>query len=327
MHRISFANISVTAGKNELLHYVDLLDSALRPSINPRKTVSASYQFIDVGLKQLSSAPSSVSYFGRIVKDTTILREQVFENGKLIPKRVVLPSSPSAFFIFNLMDHRMALLPETQGAPSVVTFGNTLKFYMLKAYETKVQKLYKSQNESETKTSFKSLKEAYPRPIIDIIPVADKVAIASFLKDFSVINQVVVKVSRRNQDLRHGELFDDLAEEVAPLGPSSSRFVINGGKDGLDREKTVDFVKDVVDHGYEDTIVTGQDFTGSKIKGSNQDYSLIRTVSDIPSDDISRAEMLFDQYSAAKQSGQIKVADRTGQEILERLDAIRNAHE
>lgn len=322
--KISFANISVTSKDKELLDYIEILRRALDPSIGTRRTVSAAYQFIDVACEQLGTGIESLCFYGRILKDTTILREQVYENGQLLQRRLELPSSPSAFFVFNLLDHRMALMPETQGAPSITTFGNTLRYFMHKAHEDEIRRQYKAAAETGDTVTLKSLRENLPQPIVDIVPIADKVAISAFLADFEKITQVVVKVTRRNQDLKHGELFDELAEEVAPLGPSNSRFIISGGRDGLDREKTSDFVKEVVDHGYEDTTITGLDRTGAKIKGSNEDYSLVRYIDEVPENNRSRAESVYEQYVSAKAAGQIKVGDRSSHEKLEQIAALQN---
>jgi hypothetical protein len=323
VNKITFGNLSVTAKNKELLDYIELVSSAILEHQKPRKTVSATYQFIDTGLGYLDGGPLSLCFYGRIVKDTTIVREQVMQAGKLVSNRLVVPSSPSAFFVLNISDHRVSLLAETQGAPSISTFGNTLRHYVKNLHKEFIRSLYESQRESNPDILLKDLYEDFPRPIIDIAPIADKIAIDVFIKRFREIKQVTVNVIRRNQDFEPGELFDELAEDVAPLGPVSTKLIINGPKEGLNSAQTSTFIKNVVSHGYEDTMIKGKDQAGNDLSGTNEDYSLIRVVRDLPTDVLARAVEIHKQYIDAKANEQIIVATRDVSEVARRLNQIK----
>ena len=56
---------------------------------------------------------------GHFVKNSVLAREQVFQNEELISDHAEIETSPSAFFVLFLSDHRIAYAPETRFAPTL----------------------------------------------------------------------------------------------------------------------------------------------------------------------------------------------------------------
>lgn len=103
---IQFANISITSQNLELLDYAEIFIQSVFHNQEPRKTSRASYYFLDVDIDYMEKEnPLSLSIYGRFVKDTTLVREQVLKAGEIIKDRETLRTSPSFFFVFNLADH------------------------------------------------------------------------------------------------------------------------------------------------------------------------------------------------------------------------------
>ncbi|QCP86506.1 hypothetical protein EYE35_12685 [Cereibacter sphaeroides] len=309
------------------MDYADLVVKSILENQEARKTSGGAYHFLDVDIGyMIDGEPLSISLYGRLVKDMILVSEQSLDEGKLIAERKTLPSSPSAFFVFNLADHRLAYMPETKMAPTIKTFGNTLDFFIKKKHDEMLRRRWAEVNTQEERVTLKSLREEWPLPIVHVVPIADKLAVEAFLKRFESISEIVVHVVRRNQDYSPGGLFDALSEDVSELEPTSSRLVVNGGKEGLNMQKAVEFIGDIAEHGYEDTKISGKNAEGYRMSGTNADYSLSRAVDETPLGLIERAKTLYEQYVQAKEDGQIRMRPRDAEALSERLRRLVEKH-
>src|ERR1700723_2454744 len=64
---------------------------------------------------------------GRFIKNTYLTREQIFDPEKgIVLDPANIQSSPSAFFLLILNNHRLIYFPETAHAPDLKTFRATL---------------------------------------------------------------------------------------------------------------------------------------------------------------------------------------------------------
>lgn len=326
-YKVHFANISITGKDKELLDYGDLVVRSVLKNQEPRKTSSATYHFMDVDIGFMKEGQKlSLSLYGRFVKHTVLSSEQELIDGKLVPKIVNLPTSPSSFFVFNLADHRVAFLEETKGAPSVRTFGNTLRLFIKKTYDQYTREMWDRAKEIDPSTTLASVRKAFPLPLVHTVPIAGKVEISAFIQNFAKITSLSIQVVKRNQDMTAGGIFDALSEDVSELGPASSTLRINGGKDGLIKQKTQEYLGEIADHGYEDSKVVGTDASGAKLAGTNSDYSLTRYIAEVPAENRSRAERVYEEYISAKTDGQIRVEARNVNEIGQTLDDLARKH-
>lgn len=88
--RATFANLVVKFGRQNLLDYKELFTSALMVDTKYRKYGNSIYRFMDVKLQLADPKdPLSVVIFGRFVKDTEYVREQVLADGKLVADETV----------------------------------------------------------------------------------------------------------------------------------------------------------------------------------------------------------------------------------------------
>ncbi|MBD9529169.1 hypothetical protein [Paracoccus sp. PAR01] len=321
-NKVSFGNLSVTSSSLELLDYADVVVRAVLENQEPRKTSRNRYYFLDVDLDYLVKAdPTSLSLYGRFVNDTILEREQVLIDGKLIAQPEKMKTAPSAFFIFNLLDHRLTYMPETSGAPRLSTLGNTMEFFIKRKHDQILRERHK-----ETGRTLTNLRQDFPLPAVHLTPIVSRLALDDFVKKFSKITSISIKVIKRNQDLSPGELFFELADEVGELEPTSSRLEIQGGKDGLNIIKAQEFIGDVAEHGYEDARLVGLDRNGAKISGSNEDFSLSVVTDAGPEEARGRAEHLYAQYLELKRNRQITIQRDDAKEDIERLKEIHKKH-
>lgn len=324
---LKFANISVTSKRLELVDYLDIFIPSIFQNQIPRKTSRASYYFLDVGMGYLNEADqASLCIYGRFVKDTALTREQVLEDGVIVNSPGTLRTSPSFFFVINVADHRMVFMPETPFSPTVSSFAHSINYFFKKKYDSHIRAEQRKREEAGSRSTLKDVRESFPFPEISITPIAGRVEVSDFLKKFSKINKIQVSIVRRNQDLRPGELFDLIAEDISDLGPQSSQLTVNGGASGLDIQKTEAFIGSISQEGYEDTRVIGQDMLGARISGTNEDFSLTIPVSEVPQDILRRAQVLFDEYEKAKRARQFRVAPRDGLDFLARLREAKDRH-
>ena len=107
--KLEFANVIIRFGDKEM---VDLFEQVVLPAFErtdlSRTSRGTDYFLLDVTLERLvESEADSLAVIGRLVKDTTLIVEQVWDEkqGKLIPIEKEIPSSPSALFAFRIQDH------------------------------------------------------------------------------------------------------------------------------------------------------------------------------------------------------------------------------
>lgn len=325
--KIHFANLSVTQKGRELLDYGDIVVDAVLKNQQPRRTSSAIYHFMDVDIGFLEpDNVLSLSIYGRFVKSTTLSSEQELVNGRIVPRHVQIPTAPSAFFVFNLADHRISLMEETRNAPTIRTFGNTLTLFIKRRYELVTRSMWKEALEQDDKVTLKSIIDSFPPPFIRLVPISGKVEIDAFLKRFSKIRSLSIDVIKRNQDMSRGGIFDALAEDIAELGPASSKLQVNGGQEGLNPETTTSYLGDLAEHGYEDAKIKGTDHQGSELVGSNSEFSLTRSVDEPSQDPFTRAMQINGEYKKAKETGQIKLTPRDAEKLAPILRRLADRH-
>ena len=140
---VQFANFICLFGELEML---DLCDEVVIPAFtneqNRRSFKDTSYFFHEVELITIEEKgkPSEPAIAGKFVKNTTLQREQIYQDGNLIKNIRKLPSAPSSFFVLILRDHKLLFLPEVSGAPSVESFRSTTEKFLKQSHTSFIQK-------------------------------------------------------------------------------------------------------------------------------------------------------------------------------------------
>lgn len=325
LRKLSFANLSVTFGKKELLDYKEIVTAAFLVDTHIRKYGRTRYHFYETELILADpDDPLSLVISGRFVKDTVLQREQVLHDKELVQDKQSLRSSPSAFFVFFLADHRLAFLPETSHAPTLDNFAATIERFIKDEFASFIEKVYRTQKELDPKYSRRRAFQDHVPPSVSLVPLTSRDSVEVFLNRFEIINNLTVHVIKRNQDVDGGNIFERLYEKANPLEPTSAKFVVNGGKDGLVIDKTKEMVIDATASGYEQATVTGADSHGATLKGSNEDFNLKVDIDVDHTTAAQKTALIFDAYQDQKRAGNIKVTPRNRDIVGPQLKALYN---
>lgn len=312
--RATFANLVVKYGQQSLLDYKELFTSALMIDTKFRKYGHSIYRFMDVKLQLADEKnPLSVVVFGRFVKDTEYTREQVLDGGKLIPDEQALPVALSSFFCIFLANHRMAYVPEVRNAPPLEAFATTLEHYLRKEFTALIDSIYKEQKRQNPKFTRANAIAGRVSPTVHVVPLPSRQSVREFVGRFEKINSLTVNLLYRNNEISKG-LFQAIVNEIQPTGATTAKLVASGGPDGLDIDKTADFVEEATESGYENVTLKGKDKDGGALQGGSEKYKLTVDVEDQLADQ-QLAKNLYDRFEGLTQSGQIRLGEHTEEEL------------
>ena len=94
--------------------------------------------------------PMSAAIWGRLVKETLLEREQFFAEGSLVQDRQTLESAPTSFFVFFLVDHRLAFFPETKFAPTLGNLETTVRNFVQSEFNAWSKGIYKEAKDADS---------------------------------------------------------------------------------------------------------------------------------------------------------------------------------
>ncbi len=317
MADVQFANLSIRFGEKELLDYKEIVAGAFLKDTYVRKYGRSSYHFFETSLGLIEeNNPMSLAIWGKLVKETTLEREQYFSNGTLVQDPQSLDSAPTSFFVFFVADHRLAFIPETKFAPTLSNLESTIRRFVQDEFNQWAKSVYKKEKEGNSNFTWEHFYESHPSPSVALVPLTARESIETFVKRFSVIQSLTVYVVKRNQDMDGGALFEALVKKSEEMEASSARFILNGPQDvGLDIPKTTDFVAQTTEGGYERVALRGLDGSGDTLKGTNEDFKLTTNIDTSGKTEQQLLKQVFDAYSANKDEGVIKVSDRDESQI------------
>lgn len=317
MTDVQFGNLSIRFGDKELLDYKELVTGAFLKDTYIRKYGRSSYHFFDTKIGLIDpDDPMSAAIWGRLVKETTLEREQYFSGGSLVQDKQSIESAPTSFFAFFLADHRLAFFPETKFAPTLGNLETTIRNFVQNEFNTWSKKVYKAAKEEDKSYTWKKFYAAHVSPSVALVPLTARESIEAFVGRFSTIESLTVYVVKRNQDMDGGALFEALVKKSEEMEASSARFVVNGTKDeGLDIGNTTDFVSETTKGGYERVALRGMDQNGDVLKGTNEDFKLTKELDISELTDEQILKKVFETYEANKEAGVISVTERDKEQL------------
>lgn len=308
--KISFANLSIRFGEKELLDYIHVVSSALLIDTHIRRTKSGSYFFLDTEVFRTDeNDPLTTVIAGRIVKNTTLSREQKIEGKTLVEDVATLETTPSAFFALFVSDHRLAFVPETRFPPTLKNFEAAVSLFVKREFKKFEDKTYYDNKALNSKYTRSSFYEEHSPPSINLVPLASRQGIEQFMSRFSSINRITVHLVERNQDSDGKSIFEQLLDQTTPLGPTSAKYEVRAGGEGLDIDETKEFVSDTTDGGYEKVSLQGKDEDGANLNGSNDLFKLTAE-KELSPEPLNRVMQLSKLYDEQKKNGNIKVSTR-----------------
>lgn len=308
---IVFANVTCRFGNQYVL--LDFAEEIVLPAFTDsslkRKYSSTSYFFIDVGILNVNvediEDPQLVIY-GRFVKDTLLTRSQTYspETG-LVSDDDSMESAPSAFFAFNLNNHKLAYLPETSHAPSIAVFASTVQAFMRRKHIAYVRAIYESSKASDQPKSLTDLLQEYPAPEVEATPMANKASIAEFLRNFSTLTHLEFRILKTNAEISRQQTYRQLLEMKNSLAATSTKLV-HDSKDGLNIDVAAEEINASAAAGNQKVVLAGQAVDGTQLRGSNDSFKLRVFADDAPADPLSKAAYIVKEFFRQVKNGLLR---------------------
>lgn len=213
------ANFNCTFGKNDeplLNHFEDIILPAFQEDIvYENKRNGNEYLFEDV---ELSNKNGIFVLVGLLVKKTHLdIKTRYDKNGVLIATNDRVPSDPFSYFIINLQNHRMALVKNQKGSPTVGDFEKTASFIL----KTFVKNYNVNVDQKEDKL---------PRPNLNVVTIPYEGKIEEELKKVQKIETAVLRFYPLNGDISPNSLFNELREMLSEVESKTGSTQINNPK-------------------------------------------------------------------------------------------------
>lgn len=265
------------------------------------------YHFFDVKLVKLGSEGREdvLGLAGRFVKNTTLTREQIFdEAGGLQKNKASMQSAPSAFFVLILNNHRLIYFPETANAPDLNAFKATSQKFLKEQHRRFITRLYEESNSSAKLQTKSGLIRHHPVPELEIIPLTGADSISDFVGRYETLKRIDFRIVRPNPDLNAGEVLGEVREFADNLGATHSKLTTSNNK-GLDHLAAIDSVKAATQTGNQNVNLSGVDANGNKLTGNNDKFKISAEISSVPPTTAGLTKKLYEVFNDLKSTGAI----------------------
>ena len=202
--KVSVANFNVVfMGDKDESPLLDYFDTILMPALKSGITRSQgdnTYLLMDIEVNQ--DADCEYILTGLIVKSTVLEVKSMFdENGNLVERNDVYPTAPFSTFIIYLKNHRMILVENQKGSPSLDSFRSTV-------LDTYVARENHARMEQE--------KEQLPIPLVSVVGIPPKGGMIAALKQVEKISTLTLKFYPLNGDgdIDLSEIMSGISKEL-----------------------------------------------------------------------------------------------------------------
>ena len=189
--KVSVANFNVVfMTDNEERPLLDFFDIILMPALKSgitRHQGNNTYLLMDIEVK--TDEYDDYVLTGLIVKSTILEVKSMFdEYGNLVERDDVYPTAPFSTFVIYLKNHRMILVENQKGSPSLDNFRSTVK-YMLDTYIAR-----------ENHRRVECNEEQLPIPLVSIVGIPPKGGMIAALKKVEKISTLTLRFYPLNGD-------------------------------------------------------------------------------------------------------------------------------
>lgn len=318
---LQIANFVCTFGPNADL--IDYLEEIVIPAFFTdtliRKYGDTSFyvyepKWIELGV----DGKKELAIVGRFVKDTLLKREQIIKNNTLVEDYEEMQSTPSAFFMLILGDHRLLYFGETSAAPDLNAFASTMQIYLRRVWRVHLQKMH---DQAVEKITHKDLKRLHPMPTLNIVPVAKNDQIDKLMQGFERIEKIRFRLIRPNHETDASAVFQSVRDRLQPLKPSRLDVEI-ADSDGLEKQESISAVKEATSGLNTDVIVTGVDGDGNRIKADNDEFALKIPIENPPEEKLALAKTLYAEFMKQVSSGAVK-RFTPNQAVIDKINALK----
>lgn len=297
--QLEFANFVCRFGQKSVL--VDQLERVVLPafSIDREKSSAKTRLFLhDVVVTEHSKNEHVIG--GRIVKDTILESEKLYDKQtrKLEDSTNSLRSSPSSFFALVVETHRLIFVKEHRGSPTLRTFENLMRRFLLEAY---IEAYGKS-------PSRKSTAEPEPDrpspPTLEIVPMMSESSLGAFLDRFDIIQSLSVRVAETNNELDNSDLLDNVRESHRRMQSTKTELSYKSTSEGLNKTEVAAELE-AMGKGTGYGHVKGKDALGHPIEGNNENFGVKSNIDSLPDRVPAAIEVVMAEYNLLEQSGAV----------------------
>lgn len=320
--QLEIANFTLTFGSEKVL--LDFAEEIVIPAFLSeyrRNYRSGSYFFLDTELVDLGDSPENplLCLTGKFVKDTVLRRDQRYDEdlNEIIEDEKFLQSSPTALFVLILNNHRLLYLKETSFAPPLDSFQATVRTFLFQRYHEVVSNLRNSYTSSE------ELEREYPPPDLRIINLSNTSNLRDFIDRYAILKSIEVRLYPRNSNLDNDNFFDSMASKRRSINSSVTVFRHENNSDGLNKNEAVDQLEEVSSQANHRLKMRGNDHSGNKLTGTNDDIKIEISVENIPDDIIEAANYLKETYDGLVENGTI-LAENLIEDVSQKIKHIRD---
>ena len=306
---VALANFICTFGDaGAMLDQWDLVRPAFLTEGLVRKYGKNYFHFYKTKLVQLGEEDGVpiLAIYGHFVRNVHLTREQTFDdNGVLVKAPASMPSSPSAFFLLILNTHRLVYFAETAHAPDLKSFEATAAHFIKRFREKHINETYEAAGKTITK---KALRDRLPRPVVNVVPLAEKERIVDFLDRFQKIKTVKFRLIKPNHESDASEVVAAVRENFGAMKPDHLDIVASNS-DTLDLGDVKRVVGEAAQVGNTDISISGEDQDGARLRGTNDEFALSVDLPDAKPTDEGLKGQLYGIYKGLIATGKIKLGD------------------
>ena len=318
-----FANFILRFGDS--LKLLDLAEEVVIPAfLNPgvvRTYGSTTYFLYQTQLTEIPfEGKSKLCLVGRFVKNTTLQRNQIFDEEQgLIQDTQAMESAPSSIFVLVLSNHKLLYFHETPNAPDLSSFRATVELNISAVYEgyirnTVAQRQEKALAEARPgsrppRVTLKSVRQELPRLSLEIIPLTNEDDFAAFLERLSVLTNVRIELVDPNDDTDNNSFFEQWRENKDLLAAAKTALNFHN-QEGLNKEAAVVQLSAATEQGNSRITLSGKDTGGNDVLVDNNKF---RTRVSIPviDDFVGTISRMYEAYQNFRQRGMNVDEDET----------------
>lgn len=169
---------------------------------NRKKNRKTTFFFDQV---KLTNVKGEFVLAGLIVKSTTLEVKSRLIDGELVRTNEVYPTDPYSYFLINLKNHRMVLVKNQNGSPTLNNFSTAAKDVL--------NRYIREQN-----SMIEEKDQKLPSIYLNVVAIPFEGIIEDELKRVKKINKVTLRFYPLNGDIMDNETVDDLTETLRKLG-------------------------------------------------------------------------------------------------------------
>lgn len=311
--RVDFANFVCHFGNDELLSY---LKEIVIPAFKwdyVRNYGEESMFLHNVEFVKIKNEAGSDDIFvtGQFVVDTKFKRTQIFLD-EIIPDLASLDVALSSFFVLRLRDHKLIYVKEVAGAPGLAKFRTTIESFLKRSRNDYIGALFeelkikKESGEIEKRVTKKSIAESIGVPSLEIVPLPGKGSLKAFISQFETLSEIQVRMVKPNNELDNSELFQGLRSVNNKLD-SEITTITYRNPEGLQKNNVQAQLSGALD-GNSELKFKGKREDGSRLNGSNNDFTLSVPIAEIPKERKSAVTLLNRLFNGLVKRGTLSVA-------------------